>query len=95
LVDGIYRMSLSDQSGPINLGNPVERTMLQFADEILKATGSASPVEFRPLPTADDPKQRNPDITKARTFLGWEPRVSLPEGLSHTIADFRKRIFPH
>jgi dTDP-glucose 4,6-dehydratase len=92
LVDGIYRMSISDQSGPVNLGNPTERTMLQFADEILKATGSGSPIVYQPLPTEDDPKQRNPDITKARTLLGWEPRVSLPEGLSHTIADFRKRI---
>ncbi len=92
LIDGIYKLSVSDQSGPINVGNPTERTMLEFAEEILKATGSASTVVHAPLPTADDPKQRRPDITKARTLLGWEPRVSLQDGLKETIAYFKTKV---
>jgi len=92
LVEAIFRMGLSTESGPINIGNPIERTMLQFADEILKATGSRSTIEFRPLPTADDPKQRNPDITKAKTLLHWEPKVTLADGLAHTIEYFRHRL---
>jgi dTDP-glucose 4,6-dehydratase len=92
LIDGIYKLSVSDQSGPINVGNPTERTMLEFAQEILKATGSASTVVHVPLPTADDPKQRRPDITKARTLLGWEPRVTLQDGLKETIAYFKTKI---
>ncbi len=92
LIDGIYKLSQSDQSGPINVGNPVERTMLQFAEEILKATGSGSEITYLPLPTADDPKQRRPDITKARTLLGWEPRVALEDGLKDTIAYFKTKL---
>ena len=92
LIDGIYKLSVSEQSGPINVGNPTERTMLQFAEEILKATGSDSPITYVPLPTADDPKQRRPDITKARALLGWEPRVPLEEGLKETIAYFKTKI---
>ena len=92
LIDGIYRLSQSDQSGPINVGNPVERTMLQFAEVILKATGSKSEITYVPLPTADDPKQRRPDITKARTLLGWEPQVPLEEGLVSTIAYFKTKL---
>ena len=92
LIDGIYKLSVSEQSGPINVGNPIERTMLQFAQEILKATGSDSPITYVPLPTADDPKQRRPDITKARTLLGWEPRIPLEEGLKDTIAYFKTKI---
>lgn len=92
LIDGIYKLSVSEQSGPINVGNPTERTMLQFAEEILKATGSGSPIIHVPLPTADDPKQRRPDITKARTLLGWEPRVPLEEGLTSTIAYFKTKL---
>jgi len=92
LIDGIYKLSVSEQSGPINVGNPTERTMLQFAEEILKATGSDSPIIHVPLPTADDPKQRRPDISKARTLLGWEPRVPLEEGLKNTIAYFKTKI---
>ena len=92
LIDGIYKLSVSEQSGPINVGNPIERTMLEFAEEILKATGSGSPVIHVPLPTADDPKQRRPDITKARTLLGWEPRVPLEEGLKETIAYFKTKL---
>ena len=92
LIDGIYKLSVSEQSGPINVGNPTERTMLQFAQEILKATGSDSPITYVPLPTADDPKQRRPDITKARTLLGWEPHISLEEGLKDTIAYFKTKL---
>jgi len=92
LIDGIYKLSVSEQSGPINVGNPIERTMLQFAQEILKATGSDSPITYVPLPTADDPKQRRPDITKARTLLGWEPRILLEEGLRDTIAYFKTKL---
>jgi dTDP-glucose 4,6-dehydratase len=92
LIDGIFKLSQSEQSGPINVGNPVERTMLQFAEEILKATGSKSEITYVSLPTADDPKQRRPDITKARTLLGWEPRVALEEGLKDTIAYFKTKL---
>jgi len=92
LIDGIFKLSVSEQSGPINVGNPVERTMLEFASEILKATGSDSEVIHVPLPTADDPKQRRPDITKARTLLGWEPRIPLEEGLKDTIAYFKAKL---
>ncbi len=92
LIDGIYKLSVSEQSGPINVGNPTERTMVQFAEEILKATGSDSPIIYVPLPTADDPKQRRPDITKARALLGWEPRVPLAEGLTSTIAYFKTKL---
>ena len=92
LIDGIYKLSVSEQSGPINVGNPVERTMLEFAQVILKATGSDSPLVYVPLPTADDPKQRRPDITKARALLGWEPRVPLEEGLKGTIAYFKTKL---
>ncbi len=93
LIDGIYKLSVSEQSGPINVGNPSsELTMLRFAEEILKATGSQSKMIHVPMPTADDPKQRRPDITKARTLLGWEPRVPLAEGLSETIEYFRGKV---
>lgn len=92
LIDGIRRLADSTQSGPINIGNPTEMTVLQFADEILKATGCKSAIEFHEAPTADDPKQRNPDITKARTLLDWEPRVALQDGLRETIAYFRHKL---
>ena len=92
LIDGIFKLSVSEQSGPINVGNPIERTMLEFASEILKATGSSSEIIHVPLPTADDPKQRRPDITKARTLLGWEPRIPLEEGLKDTIAYFKTKL---
>jgi len=86
-VDGIYRLFMSDLTDPTNIGNPNEFTVRQLAELVLKMTGSKSKIEQRPLPT-DDPKVRKPDITRARTLLGWEPRVSLEEGLSHTIAYF-------
>jgi dTDP-glucose 4,6-dehydratase len=93
LIDGIYRLGTSDQSGPINVGNPgTELTMIQIAEVILKATGSRSPLTYQPLPTADDPKQRKPDITKARTLLGWEPRVPIEEGIPRTIAYFQEQL---
>jgi dTDP-glucose 4,6-dehydratase len=92
LIDGIFRLSQSDQSGPLNIGNPTERTMLEFAQEIKRLTGSPSEIVFEPLPTADDPKQRRPDITKAKQLLGWEPKVSLEDGLRQTIAYFKGKI---
>ncbi len=92
LIEGFWRLANSPHTGPINIGNPTERTMLEFAQEIKRLTGSQSPIVFRPMLTEDDPKQRRPDITKARTLLGWEPRVSLEEGLQRTIAYFRRKI---
>ena len=91
LVDGILRLLASDEVEPVNIGNPAEMTILDFAHEIIRATGSASQVVFRELPS-DDPKVRQPDITRARTILGWEPKVQLREGLSETIEHFKKRL---
>jgi dTDP-glucose 4,6-dehydratase len=88
LVDGLCRLFFSDERYPVNLGNPNEWRILDFAEHIKKLTGTRAPIEFLPLPQ-DDPKQRRPDITKAKEVLGWEPRVSLDEGLSETIAYFR------
>ena len=88
LVDGIYRLLMSNETMPTNIGNPSEMTVLQFAEQIKRLTGTTAPVEFRPLPE-DDPKIRRPDITKARKILGWEPRVPLEEGLTRTIDYFR------
>jgi dTDP-glucose 4,6-dehydratase len=92
LIDGFWRLMISDQTGPINIGNPTERTMVEFATEIKRLTGSASDIVFEPLLTPDDPKQRRPDITKARTLLGWEPKVGLEEGLQSTIAYFKTKL---
>ncbi|HLK56827.1 MAG TPA: UDP-glucuronic acid decarboxylase family protein [Chthonomonadaceae bacterium] len=92
LIDGFYRLVMSDQTGPINIGNPTERTMLEFAQEIKALTNSSSEIVFQPLLTADDPKQRRPDITKAKTLLQWEPKVTLEEGLKQTIAYFQERL---
>ncbi len=91
LIEGIYRLMMSDTNLPVNIGNPREMTMLQFAEAVIKATGSKSRLVFRPLPQ-DDPKQRQPDITRARTLLGWEPKVGLDEGLATTIAHFRSHV---
>lgn len=91
LIEGIYRLMMSDYDLPVNIGNPTELTMLQFAEAIIKATGSRSKIIFKPLPQ-DDPKQRRPDITKARKILGWEPEVKLADGLKSTIRYFRTRI---
>jgi dTDP-glucose 4,6-dehydratase len=88
LVDGLYRLMLADERYPVNLGNPQEMTILEFAERIRALTGTKARIEFRPLPE-DDPQQRQPDISKARALLGWEPRVSLDEGLRETVAYFR------
>ncbi|MFN7943540.1 MAG: UDP-glucuronic acid decarboxylase family protein [Thermoanaerobaculia bacterium] len=88
LVEGIFRLLMSDETLPVNIGNPHEMTIRQFAERIRALVGSSSPLDFRPLPE-DDPKTRQPDITRARAILGWEPRVALEEGLARTIAYFR------
>jgi dTDP-glucose 4,6-dehydratase len=91
LVDGIIRLMLSPENDPINIGNPVEMTIKQIAETIIRMTGSKSQIVYKPLPV-DDPKQRRPDITRARTLLGWEPKVQLDEGLVKTIAYFRTKV---
>ena len=91
MVDGLYRLMLSGERYPVNLGNPREMTIRQFAEHIVALTGSRSSIVSRPLPE-DDPQQRQPDITKARTLLGWEPVVGLDEGLQLTVEYFRGRI---
>src|SRR5713101_2110223 len=80
LIEGIYRLMMSSFDQPVNIGNPVEMTMLAFAKAIIRATGSRSSIAFKPLPQ-DDPKQRQPDITRARNILGWQPKVPLAQGL--------------
>jgi dTDP-glucose 4,6-dehydratase len=91
LIEGIYRLALSDCHDPVNLGNPHEMTVLDIAEKIRQICGSSSPIEFRPLPV-DDPRVRQPDITRARTLLGWEPRTSLEEGLNRTVNYFRRLL---
>jgi dTDP-glucose 4,6-dehydratase len=91
LIEGIFRLMMSDTSDPVNIGNPQEMTMLEFAEKILRITGSKSKIIFKPLPQ-DDPKQRQPDITRARTLLGWGPVVTLEDGLKRTIDYFRNRV---
>ena len=88
LVDGIYKLMQSNERYPVNLGNPNEMTIGEFAEQIRRLTGSASPIVNRELPE-DDPKQRQPDISKARRLFGWEPRVPLEEGLRLTLDYFR------
>jgi dTDP-glucose 4,6-dehydratase len=88
LIDGIVRLALSDEMEPVNIGNPREMTMIQFAEAVRAAAGGGGKIVHKPLPK-DDPKQRQPDITRARQLLGWEPRVPLEEGLRETIAWFR------
>ena len=89
LIDGIYRLLLSNEKEPVNIGNPAELSVLEFAKTIQKLTGTKSEIVFKPLPV-DDPRVRQPDITKARRCLGWEPRVPLEEGLPRTIDYFRQ-----
>jgi dTDP-glucose 4,6-dehydratase len=91
LIDGIYRLMMSDVGDPVNIGNPREMSIRELAEAIIKLTGSTSRVVTRPLPV-DDPKVRQPDITRARSLLGWEPQVSLEDGLSTTLAYFRKKL---
>jgi dTDP-glucose 4,6-dehydratase len=91
LVDGIIRLMLSKENDPINIGNPQEMTIEQIARLIIEMTGSKSKIVYKPLPT-DDPKVRQPDITRARTLLGWEPKVPLEHGLGRTIDYFREKV---
>ncbi|WP_046718060.1 UDP-glucuronic acid decarboxylase family protein [Myxococcus fulvus] len=89
LVDGLVRLALSDEPNPVNIGNPREMTIRQFAEAVRTAAGGGGKIIEKPLPK-DDPKQRQPDITRARTLLNWEPKVPLEEGLRETIAYFRE-----
>ena len=91
LVEGIYRLLLSDQNYPINIGNPSEMTIKEMADKILQATNSTSKITYVPLPE-DDPKVRQPDITRAKKHLNWEPKVKLDEGLKSTLKYFQKQL---
>ena len=89
LIDGIYRLSQSEFHEPVNVGNPREMTIKQFAEEIIRITGTKSGIEYKPLPV-DDPKVRQPDITRAKKILGWEPKVEFEEGITQTIEYFRQ-----
>jgi dTDP-glucose 4,6-dehydratase len=91
LVEGIWRLLHSSETMPTNIGNPYEMTILEFAKKVLELTGSRSPIVHKPLPQ-DDPKVRQPDISKAKRLLGWEPKVDLHTGLQRTLAYFRERI---
>lgn len=91
LIEGIYRLLLSDEPNPVNIGNPDEITIKEFAEEVVALTGSKSTITYEPLP-ADDPKIRQPDITKARAVLGWEPMVDRAEGLRRTLAYFQEAL---
>ena len=93
LIEGMLRLmdSPADLTGPINIGNPSEYTMLELAETVLRLVGGASKIEFRPLPS-DDPRQRQPDISLAKADLGWEPKIGLEDGLKETIAYFRHRL---
>jgi dTDP-glucose 4,6-dehydratase len=88
-IDGLLALLDAHVTGPVNIGNPDERTVAELADKVLAITGSHSPIEYRPLP-ADDPRRRCPDISLARRVLGWEPKVSLDEGLGRTVSWFRE-----
>jgi len=91
LVEGIYRLMLSQENLPVNVGNPHEFTVLELAQQIVALTNSRSEIIYQSLPQ-DDPKKRKPDITKAKQVLNWEPKVLLPEGLAHTLAFFQERL---
>ena len=91
LVDGIYRLLLSDENEPVNIGNPAELTIYDFATVINELTGNPAGIRFEPLPV-DDPKQRKPDIAKARRILGWEPKVDLRTGMTQTVEWFRRQV---
>lgn len=91
LVEGIYRLLLSDYHMPVNIGNPAEITLKEFAEEVVALVGNDVKIVYEPLPK-DDPKQRKPDITKAQTILGWEPKVDRREGLKRTLEYFRQHI---
>jgi dTDP-glucose 4,6-dehydratase len=91
LIDGIFKLAMSDFHEPVNLGNPREMTINQFADEIIRITGTKSAIEYRPLPV-DDPRVRQPDIARAKEVLGWQPRVDFEEGIKATIEYFRESV---
>ncbi len=91
LIDGIVRLGKSEESLPVNIGNPIEWTILECAEEVRRVTGSKSEIVFKPLPQ-DDPTRRRPDITRARTLLGWEPKVALREGLERSLEYFRSKL---
>jgi len=91
LVEGIYRLLMSDYAQPVNIGNPVEITIKEFAEEVVALTGSKSKIIYKPLPT-DDPKQRKPDISRAKEILGWEPKISRSEGLKITLDYFKSIV---
>lgn len=91
LIDGIFRLMMSDFHEPVNIGNPREMTIREFGEEIRRITGTASQIEHKPLPV-DDPKVRQPDITRARNLLGWEPKVDFDKGIRETIEFFRGKV---
>jgi len=91
LIEGIFRLAMSDQHGPINIGNPMEMTIKQFAERILSITGATGGITFKELPV-DDPKVRQPDITRARKLFGWEPKIDFDTGIRTTIDYFRKKL---
>jgi dTDP-glucose 4,6-dehydratase len=91
LIDGIFKLAMSDFHEPVNLGNPREMTIKQFADEIIRITGTKSAIEYKPLPI-DDPRVRQPNITRAKEVLGWEPRVDFEEGIKTTIEYFKESL---
>ena len=91
LIEGIYQLLMSDEVDPVNIGNPAEMSVLEFAQEIIRIVGSASTIILKPLPQ-DDPKVRQPDISKIKRVLGWTPTVSLQEGLSKTLAYFKEQL---
>jgi dTDP-glucose 4,6-dehydratase len=91
LIDGIFRLSQSDFHEPVNIGNPREMTIKQFAEEIIRITGTKSKIEYKPLPV-DDPKVRQPDISRAKKILNWEPKVEFDQGIRKTIEYFRDRL---
>jgi dTDP-glucose 4,6-dehydratase len=91
LIEGIFKLATSDFHEPVNLGNPREMTIKQFADEIIRITGTKSAIEYKPLPI-DDPRVRQPDIARAKKVLGWEPRVDFDEGIKTTIEYFSESL---
>jgi dTDP-glucose 4,6-dehydratase len=91
LIDGIWRLSESEENFPVNIGNPNEMTIKQFAETVVALTGSKSKISYHPLPE-DDPQQRRPDIGKAKRVLGWEPKVALQDGLARTLEYFRNKV---
>lgn len=91
LIDGIYRLLMSDEVNPVNIGNPTEMSVLEFAQEVLRLTGSKGKIIFKPLPQ-DDPKVRQPDISKIKQVLHWEPKISLENGLKKTMLYFKEKL---